>query len=252
MDTVDLFHAMRSRKLSLRFLASYLLHASIQEHTHDSIEDAATALKCGAGRRGCGWTRQAAGTRRAAQLGAEPLAPLISALRPSPGLTPHACLPALSCTRHPTTRRLYDVYQQLVREGAFEAKLAVSCSVQTCACLGVALRCGCSAALGRSQVKEAWLLKAARPGPALPAPLALLQEMYDWGKRFGWEPVIWKDGQPHPAPQAPPVAAATYAAAGGPGSTGWQQQQQQRHGGAGQHHHAQRGMHGMAAPRGRR
>ena len=45
VDTVDLFHAKRSRKLSLRFLASYLLRASIQEHTHDSIEDAATALK---------------------------------------------------------------------------------------------------------------------------------------------------------------------------------------------------------------
>ena len=45
VDTVDLFHAKRSRKLSLRFLASYLLRSSIQEHTHDSIEDAATALK---------------------------------------------------------------------------------------------------------------------------------------------------------------------------------------------------------------
>ena len=45
MDTVDLFHAKRSRKLSLRFLASYLLRSTIQEHTHDSIEDAATALK---------------------------------------------------------------------------------------------------------------------------------------------------------------------------------------------------------------
>ena len=45
VDTVDLFPAKRSRKLSLRFLASYLLRCSIQEHTHDSIEDAATALK---------------------------------------------------------------------------------------------------------------------------------------------------------------------------------------------------------------
>lgn len=44
---MDLFHAKRSRKLSLRFLASYLLRASIQEHTHDSIEDAATALRWG-------------------------------------------------------------------------------------------------------------------------------------------------------------------------------------------------------------
>ncbi|KAL4859552.1 PAN2-PAN3 deadenylation complex catalytic subunit pan2 [Chlorella vulgaris] len=112
VDTVDLFHAKRSRKLSLRFLASYLLRSSIQEHTHDSIEDAATAL------------------------------------------------------------RLYDVYQQLVREGAFEAKL---------------------------------------------------QEMYDWGKRFGWEPVIWKDGQPHPAPQPPPAAAM--AAAGSIGNSGGPGQQ---------------------------
>ena len=30
VDTVDLFHAKRSRKLSLRFLASYLLRSSIQ------------------------------------------------------------------------------------------------------------------------------------------------------------------------------------------------------------------------------
>jgi hypothetical protein len=45
IDTVDLFHAKRSRKLSLRFLASYLLKAHIQTHTHDSIEDACTALR---------------------------------------------------------------------------------------------------------------------------------------------------------------------------------------------------------------
>lgn len=38
--------------------------------------------------------------------------------------------------------------------------------------------------------------------------LAVPQEMYDWGKRFGWEPVVWKDGQPHPAPQPQPGAAA--------------------------------------------
>ena len=43
---MDLFHAKRSRKLSLRFLASYLLRATIQERTHDSIEDAVTALRC--------------------------------------------------------------------------------------------------------------------------------------------------------------------------------------------------------------
>ncbi|KAL4432378.1 hypothetical protein ABPG77_001677 [Micractinium sp. CCAP 211/92] len=145
VDTVDLFHAKRSRKLSLRFLASYLLRSSIQEHTHDSIEDAATAL------------------------------------------------------------RLYDVYQQLVREGAFEAKL---------------------------------------------------QEMYDWGKRFGWEPVIWKDGQPHPAPQAPPLAASSAppgpAPAGGLGAGHMQQQQhtqqqgypQQGRGGQQQ----QRGMHHSEHP----
>eukprot|EP00887_Chlorella_sp_A99_P005338 scaffold1.g5338.t1 len=48
IDTVDLFHAKRSRKLSLRFLASYLLQSTIQAraaHTHDSIEDACTALR---------------------------------------------------------------------------------------------------------------------------------------------------------------------------------------------------------------
>jgi PAB-dependent poly(A)-specific ribonuclease subunit 2 len=46
VDTVDLFHAGgRSRRLSLRFLASWLLRASIQAGGgHDSIEDARAAL----------------------------------------------------------------------------------------------------------------------------------------------------------------------------------------------------------------
>ncbi|KAK3256488.1 hypothetical protein CYMTET_34386, partial [Cymbomonas tetramitiformis] len=45
IDTVELFHFKRQRKLSLRFLASYLLKLDIQQHTHDSIEDAVTALR---------------------------------------------------------------------------------------------------------------------------------------------------------------------------------------------------------------
>lgn len=44
MDTVELFHFKRQRKLSLRFLAGYLLGAAIQKDTHDSIVDARTAL----------------------------------------------------------------------------------------------------------------------------------------------------------------------------------------------------------------
>lgn len=149
VDTVDLFHAKRSRKLSLRFLASYLLRIAIQEHTHDSIEDAATAL------------------------------------------------------------RLYEVYQQLARDGTFEAKL---------------------------------------------------QEMYDWGKRFGWEAVVWKDGQPHPAPQPPPAGssaphtgsssgASGPTGAGGPsGSAGQAQGQAQARGTSGQQQQQQhaRGAHGNA------
>ena len=43
-DTVDLFHLPRSRKISLRWLASYLLDLDIQVDTHDSIEDASTAM----------------------------------------------------------------------------------------------------------------------------------------------------------------------------------------------------------------
>jgi PAB-dependent poly(A)-specific ribonuclease subunit 2 len=44
VDTVELFHFKRQRKLSLRFLARSLLGVDIQRGSHDSIEDARTAL----------------------------------------------------------------------------------------------------------------------------------------------------------------------------------------------------------------
>ncbi len=44
IDTVHLFRLPRQRKLSLRFLASYLLRQGIQQTTHDSIEDARAAV----------------------------------------------------------------------------------------------------------------------------------------------------------------------------------------------------------------
>jgi PAB-dependent poly(A)-specific ribonuclease subunit 2 len=43
-DTVELWRLPSQRKISLRFLASHLLHADIQDEIHDSIEDAKTAL----------------------------------------------------------------------------------------------------------------------------------------------------------------------------------------------------------------
>ncbi|KAI9054308.1 hypothetical protein LZ554_001476 [Drepanopeziza brunnea f. sp. 'monogermtubi'] len=46
IDTIDLFYSTSNRRLlSLSFLASYLLKEDIQIGTHDSIEDARTALK---------------------------------------------------------------------------------------------------------------------------------------------------------------------------------------------------------------
>ncbi|ORX88696.1 cysteine proteinase [Basidiobolus meristosporus CBS 931.73] len=45
IDTVDIFHIKnRHRKISLKFLAWYLLNQDIQTDMHDSIEDARTAL----------------------------------------------------------------------------------------------------------------------------------------------------------------------------------------------------------------
>ncbi|GME24592.1 PAB-dependent poly(A)-specific ribonuclease subunit PAN2 [Neofusicoccum parvum] len=46
VDTVDLYYIpARQRKLSLRFLAWIVLEEDIQQDTHDSVEDARTALK---------------------------------------------------------------------------------------------------------------------------------------------------------------------------------------------------------------
>eukprot|EP00741_Cyanophora_paradoxa_P005203 tig00000852_g5043.t1 len=44
IDTVELFSLRRQRKISLKFLAAFLLHIDIQSGSHDSVEDARTAL----------------------------------------------------------------------------------------------------------------------------------------------------------------------------------------------------------------
>lgn len=44
LDTVEIYHLEGQRKISLKFLARWLLGMDIQEDTHDSIEDARTAL----------------------------------------------------------------------------------------------------------------------------------------------------------------------------------------------------------------
>lgn len=44
VDTVNLFYMKKQRKVSLKFLAAYLLQQDIQQTTHDSIEDSRTAL----------------------------------------------------------------------------------------------------------------------------------------------------------------------------------------------------------------
>lgn len=95
IDTVELFSFKQQRKLSLRFLASYLLGEAIQADTHDSIEDARTAL------------------------------------------------------------RLYHVYRDLTVAGTFQDKLL---------------------------------------------------EMYRWGKQYGWEAVVTKDGVPQPPVMTAPPA----------------------------------------------
>lgn len=44
IDTVELFHIPRQRKISLKFLAAFLLNLEVQTGMHNSIEDARTAL----------------------------------------------------------------------------------------------------------------------------------------------------------------------------------------------------------------
>ena len=45
---------------------------------------------------------------------------------------------------------------------------------------------------------------------------AKLQEVYEWGKVHGWEPVVWRDGKPHPAAALGPQPPGGQPGAGPP------------------------------------
>ncbi|KAF8066299.1 Pan2 [Scenedesmus sp. PABB004] len=184
-DTVELFSFRRQRKLSLRFLASYLLGLTIQQGGGAAGAAAAAAAAAAAGRGAPALGAGAAasppgGAGRAGDAGG-------AAPRPGGG---HDSIEDAA-----TALALYHVYVQLQARGARGAELR-----------GPGPCRGGRAAAARALPRRAAAADPPR-GQAEGRLEEKLHEMYAWGKVHGWEPVT-RDASGALQPPAAPVLGA--------------------------------------------